>query len=203
LENLKEMATRTSSRRIGSQTSAARDAIIQGAAQVLLEEGAAGLTGANVAKRAGVKAHMVHYYFRTMDDLVLALVRQHGALGLKNTARAIASDEPLRALWEIEIAYKWGIVAMEFSAFAVRRDIIRAEMARYIEDMRSLQAEGIARHFQLRGIECPIPPMALTIMISGIARQIVREKEFDVALGHSEMFAVVERFIDQLPRRGD
>jgi hypothetical protein len=76
-------------------------------------------------------------------------------------------------------------------------------MARYIEDMRSLQAEGIERHFQLRGIECPIPPTALTIMIAGIARQIVREKEFDVALGHDEMTKVVEDFLGSLPKRGD
>jgi AcrR family transcriptional regulator len=197
------MAASASNRRIGSQTSAAREAIVNAAARVLLEEGAAGLTAASVAKQAGVKAHMVHYYFRTIDDLVLALVRQHGALGLKNTARAIASDEPLRALWEIEIAYKWSIVAMEFSALAVRRENVRAEMARFIEDMRALQAEGIERHFQLRGIECPLPPTALTIMIAGIARQIVREKEFDVALGHDEMARLVEDFLASLPKRGD
>lgn len=195
------MALKVSTRRIGSQTSAVRDTIIAAAAQVLQEEGAASLTATSVAKRAGVKAHMVHYYFRSIDDLVLALVRQHGALGLKNTARAIASDEPLRALWDIEMAYKWGVVAMEFSALAVHRDAVRTEMTRFIEDMRNLQAEGIARHFQLRGVECPIPPMALTIMISGIARQLVREKAFNVGLGHQEMLAVVEQFLESLPKR--
>lgn len=196
------MASTASTRRIGSQTSAARNAILKAAAQVLQEVGAAGLTANSVAKRAGVKAHMVHYYFRSIDDLVLALVRQHGALGLKNTARAIASDEPLRALWEIETAYKWSTVAMELSAFAIRRDVVRAEMTRYIEDIRNLQAEGMKRHFQLRGIECPIPPMALTIMVAGIARQIGREKEFNVSLGHEEMVAVVEGFLTNLPKRG-
>ena len=68
---------------------------------------------------ADVKPHLVHYYFRTIDDLVLELVRTHGALGLKNTARAIASDEPLRALWELEMSYKWGVVAMELGSLAV------------------------------------------------------------------------------------
>jgi AcrR family transcriptional regulator len=195
------MASTASTRRIGSQTSAARDAILKAAVQVLQEVGAAGLTANSVAKKAGVKAHMVHYYFRSIDDLVLALVRQHGALGLKNTARAIASDEPLRALWEIETAYKWSTVAMELSSLAIRRDVVRAEMTRYIEDMRNLQAEGMKRHFQLRGIECPIPPMALTIMVAGIARQIGREKAFNVSLGHEEMVAVVEGFLTNLPKR--
>lgn len=192
------MPASASNRRIGSQTSAGRDEILKAAILVLQEEGAASLTASNVAKKAGVKAHMVHYYFRSMEDLVLALIRQHGALGLKNTARAIASDEPLRALWEVETSFKWMSVAIELSAFAVHREIARTEMMRYIEDMRSLQAEGIKRHFQLRGIECPIPPMALTIMVAGIARQIGREKEFNVSLGHDEMTAVVEEFLNSL-----
>lgn len=187
-----------STRRIGSQTSATREAIVKAAGTVLLEDGAAGLTANNVAKKADVKAHMVHYYFRSMEDLVLALIRQHGALGLKNTARAIASDEPLRALWEIEHSFKWSVVAMEFSTFASRHNTVREELARYIEDLRNLQAEGIAKHYELRGQPLPIPPMALSLMIAGIARQMVREKEFHVSLGHEEMIAVVDTFLASL-----
>ncbi|MEJ5979279.1 TetR/AcrR family transcriptional regulator [Novosphingobium sp. PS1R-30] len=198
MESPAKTAAAKSTRRIGAQNSAGRDAILKAAIGVLQEEGAAGLTASNVAKKADVKAHMVHYYFRSIEDLVLALIRQHGSLGLKNTARAIASDEPLRALWEVETSFKWMSVAMELSNIAIRREDMRAEMMRYIEDMRNLQAEGIQRHFQLRGIECAVPPKALTIMVAGIARQIVREKEFDVSLGHDEMAAVVETFLDSL-----
>lgn len=198
MESPAKTAAAKSTRRIGAQNSAGRDAILKAAIGVLQEEGAAGLTASNVAKRADVKAHMVHYYFRSIEDLVLALIRQHGSLGLKNTARAIASDEPLRALWEVETSFKWMSVAMELSNIAIRREDMKAEMMRYIEDMRNLQAEGIQRHFQLRGIECAVPPMALTIMVAGIARQIVREKEFDVSLGHDEMATVVEMFLENL-----
>ena len=191
-------ASARTSRRIGAQNSAGREAILKAAIAVLQEEGAAGLTASKIARKADVKAHMVHYYFRSIEDLVIALIRQHGSLGLKNTARAIASDQPLRALWEIETSFKWMSVAMELSSIAVRREDMRAEMMRYIEDMRSLQAEGIERHFQLRGIDCPIPAAALTIMVAGIARQMVREKEFNVSLGHAEMAEVVETFLDNL-----
>jgi AcrR family transcriptional regulator len=191
-----------STRRIGSETSATRDSIVKAAVQVLQDQGAQALTASQIALKAGVKPHMVHYYFRTIDDLVLELVRTHGALGLKNTARAIASDEPLRALWELEMGYKWGVVAMELSSLAFHRDVVRAEMMRYIEDIRSLQAEGIARHFQLRGVDSPFPPVAITLMIAAIARQIVREKAFDVSLGHEEMIGVVEDMLSRLPNAG-
>jgi TetR/AcrR family transcriptional regulator len=188
-----------SKRRIGSENSATRDSIMKAAIKVLQEHGAQALTASEIADKAGVKAHLVHYYFRSIDDLVLELVRTHGTLGLKNTARAIASDEPLRALWDIEMGFKWGIVATELANLAVHRPAVRAEMMRYIEDMRSLQAEAIARHFQLRGFESPFPPLAITMMIAAIARQIWREKAFNVSLGHEEMIAVVEGMLAQLP----
>jgi AcrR family transcriptional regulator len=188
-----------STRRIGSERSATRDSILKAAVQVLQEQGAQALTASQIALKAGVKPHLVHYYFRTIDDLVLELVRTHGALGLKNTARAIASDEPLRALWELEMGFKWGVVAMELGSLAVHRDVVRKEMMRYIEDIRSLQAEGIARHFQLRDVDSPFPPLAITLMIAAIARQIVREKAYNVSLGHEEMIGVVEDMLSRLP----
>lgn len=184
-----------SGRRLGSEQSATRELIIKAAVEVLQDEGAAKLTAARIAEKAGVKAHMVHYYFRTMEDLVTALVRSHGQMGLKNTARAIASDEPLRALWELEIAYKWGVAAMEFSTIASHSPTAQDELRRYIEEIRSVQAEALARHFELRGLECPFPPLAITVMIASIARQLVREKAFGVTLGHAEAAAVVDDFL--------
>jgi AcrR family transcriptional regulator len=188
-------------RRIGSETSATRDAIIKAAVEVLQDEGAQGLTAGQIAQKAGVKPHLIHYYFRTIDDLILELVRVHGDLGIKNSARAIASDEPLRALWELEMAFRWSVVAMELGALAAHREVVRAEMMRSIEQIRGLQAEAIERHFQLRGIESPFPPLAITMMISAIARQLAREKAFNVTLGHREMIAVVEDLLAQLPNR--
>lgn len=184
-----------SARRLGSEQSATREMIIKAAVEVLQDEGAAKLTAARIADKAGVKAHLVHYYFRTMEDLVIALVRTHGQIGLKNTARAIASDEPLRALWELEVAYKWSTAAMEFSAFASHSATAQQELKRYIEEIRSVQAEALTRHFELRGVACPFPPLAITLIISSIARQLVREKAVGVTLGHEQVIAIVDEFL--------
>jgi AcrR family transcriptional regulator len=175
--------------------------IIKAAVEVLQDEGAAKLTAARIAKQAGVKAHLVHYYFRTMDDLITAVVRTHGQTGLKNSARAIASDEPLRALWDLEMAFKWSTAAMEFSTIASRKSDMQEELKRYIEEIRSVQAEALTRHFELRGIESPFPPLALTLVIPAIARQLTREKALGVTLGHREAIAVVEEFLSGFTAR--
>lgn len=119
-----------SSRRIGSESSATRELIINAAVEVLQEEGAERLTAARIADKAGVKPHLVHYYFRSMEDLVIAVIRSYGRLGLTNAARAIASDEPLRALWDIELTFKWSSAAVEWSSMATHRDTAREELKR-------------------------------------------------------------------------
>lgn len=190
----------TSQRRIGSETSATRAAIVKAAFTVLQDKGSSHFTASEIAREAGVKPHMIHYYFRTIDDLVLTLVKTLATTGLKNTARAIASGDPLKALWNVEIGSGSSIAIMELGALAVHREDVREEMARSMEAMRTIQAEAIARHFELRGIECPIPPASLTLTIAGIARQMVRERAFGVSLGHAEMSAVVEDLIAGLAK---
>jgi AcrR family transcriptional regulator len=187
-----------SGRRLGSTSSATRELIINAAVEVLQEEGAVRLTAARIAQQAGIKPHMVHYYFRSMDDLVIALVRSYGRLGLKNAARAIASDQPLRALWEVEISFRWNAAATEFGSLGYHRAAIREELKRQIEEIRTLQAEAITRHFQLRGIDSPVPPLALTLILASIARQLLRETEFGVTLGHEETFQVVEEYLGKI-----
>lgn len=184
-----------STRRIGSENSATRAAILKAALEVLQDQGGGHFTASAVARRAGLKPHMVHYYFRSIDDLVLALVKMLGATGLKNSARAIASDNPLKALWDIEMGSKSSVAIMELGALAVHRDDIRAEMGRHIEQLRIVQAEAVARYLELRGIEPPVPPMSLTLVIAAIARQMVRERDFGVSLGHAELTAAVEAML--------
>src|SRR3546814_5823567 len=65
-----------SERRIGSEDSETRSALLDAAQKLMLEEGYPGVTSRRVAATAGLKPQPLHYYFRTMDDLYLALFRR-------------------------------------------------------------------------------------------------------------------------------
>lgn len=191
----------TSKRRIGSETSATRAAILKAALQVLQDQGSSHFTASEIGRAAGVKPHMIHYYFRTIDDLVLALVKMLGTTGLKNTARAITSGDPLKALWNVEIGSSSSVAIMELGALAVHREDVRLEMARSMEAMRTIQTEAITKYLEMREIECPFPPATLALMIAGISRQMVRERAFGVSLGHEEMTAAIEDLLAGLANR--
>ena len=53
----------------------ARERLMEATAQIMRDEGYAAATSRRVAARAGVRSALVYYYFPTMDDLFLAVLR--------------------------------------------------------------------------------------------------------------------------------
>src|SRR5204862_323990 len=137
------MATAPSPRRIGAEDSKTRAQLLDAAEHLMIEEGYAAVTSRRVAAKAGLKPQLVHYYFRTMDDLFVALVRRGAEQNLKRQARALASPQPLRALWAFSTDPAGTAFIMEISALANHRKEIRAEWAAYAEQFRQLQNEAL------------------------------------------------------------
>jgi AcrR family transcriptional regulator len=184
-----------SPRRIGMESSATRALLLDAAARIIQKQGYAALTSRRVATEAGQKPQLVHYYFRTMDDLLLALVRRGGDETFKRLARAVASKEPLRALWELSMDPAATVVTMEIMAVANHRDTICSEARRYAEQYRNIQAEAISQHLELRGIKTKVPPLAVTLIMAGITQVLLREKALGMTLGHQEVERGVEDWL--------
>src|SRR5271163_3490950 len=97
-----DMSSQTgTARRLGAETSKSRAALLDAAERLMLQEGYAAVTSRRVAASAGLKPQLVHYYFRTMDDLFLALFRRRAEQGLERQVQALASRKPLWALWDL------------------------------------------------------------------------------------------------------
>jgi AcrR family transcriptional regulator len=166
----------------------------------MLEEGYAAVTSRRVAAEAGLKPQLVHYYFRTMDDLFLALFRQRAAQGLERQARALASEQPLWALWELSRDSRGTALTMEFTALANHRKAVRAEIASYAERYRAEQLKVIAELFARYGVnEDRLPAVVGTVLMTSISRfLVIEEVTLGMASGHAETVAFVEQFLGEL-----
>src|SRR3954452_21680260 len=87
-------------RRTGSKDSATRAVLLDAAERLLLSEGYAAVTSRRVSAEAGVKPPLVHYYFRTMDDLFVALYRSRADAGLARARQGPPDPRPRRARWQ-------------------------------------------------------------------------------------------------------
>ena len=187
----------TTPRRIGTETSKTRTALLEAAEKLMLEEGYAAVTSRRVAARAGLKPQLVYYYFRAMDDLFLALFRRRAAQGLERQAQALASAQPLWALWDLSRDPRGTALTMEFIALANHRKAIRAEISSAAERFRADQLEGIEAVLERYGIGADkCPPIVFTVLLSSISRFLVIEREtLGMSTGHEETVAFVEDFL--------
>jgi AcrR family transcriptional regulator len=137
--------------RVGRE-SATRNALMEATAQIMLEEGYAAASSRKVAARAGVKPALVHYYFPSMDDLFVAVLRAGAETNLQHQRDALANEEPLRTLWRLNHAHG-SQLWMEFMALANHRKAIRSEIAFYAERFRDLEESAVTLALRAHGVD--------------------------------------------------
>jgi AcrR family transcriptional regulator len=133
----------TSARRIGAPDAKNRGLLLDAAEQLMIEEGYAAVTSRRLAHKAGLKPQLVHYYFRTMEELFLEVFRRRAEEGLEVQARALQSPQPLWALWRFGTDPAFTRISMEFMALANHRKEMRAEIAYYAERFREEQRQAV------------------------------------------------------------
>lgn len=186
-------------RRIGAESSATRTLILEAAEALVRDEGYSAVSTRRVASMAGLKPSLVHYYFPTTDDLWLALCRRGSEYSDQMIDQALASEYPLRALWDFFADSSRTAISIEFLALANHRKAIRAEMLAHSEAMRERQVELLSRLFAERIAGRPgCPPAGLSLILAAVGRALIMEGALGVTSGHSEARAFIGEWLDQL-----
>ena len=193
------VATVRSTRRIGAEDSKTRAQLLDAAEELLVDEGYAAVTSRQLAAKAGLKPQLVHYYFRTMDDLFIAVLQRRADRDMAGFERAIAADGSLRNLWRLNTDMRGARFTIEFAALANHRKAIRAEMARYAERFRAAQLEALRAALEAHGVsEDELPPVVAQLLMTGAAQVMALEDALGVTSGHRAATTFIKRFIEQL-----
>ncbi|WP_025737980.1 TetR/AcrR family transcriptional regulator [Mycobacterium genavense] len=189
----------TSSRRIGAPDAKNRGLLLDTAEQVMLEEGYAAVTSRRLANKAGLKPQLVHYYFRTMEELFLEVFRRRGEEALEVHAQLMKSPQPLWALWRFGTDPAFTRISMEFMALANHRKEMRAQIAYYAERLREDQRQAVTaaleRHGQVRE---DVPPVVWTVLMSSLSWFLVLEQAVGIYGGHAETVELVESYLRRI-----
>lgn len=195
--------TQASARRIGATDSESRTKLLDAAEALLLDEGYASVTSRRVAAKAGLKPQLVHYYFRTMDDLFLEVFRRRADENLAHFEKAIEDDGSLRNIWERNADPRGAAFTIEFVALANHRKEIRAEIARYAERFRAAQVDAMRTALHRCGVaDDDLPPIVALLAITGLSQIMAIEGALGMTSGHDTTVAFVEQTIDRIEKRG-
>ena len=186
-------------RRSGSETSETRTRLLDVTEQVMLADGYAAVTSRRVAADAGVTPALVHYYFKTIDDLFLAVIRRRGAQYAKRQERALSSPRPIHALWELSTDRAGTGLLMEFIALANHRKVIAVEIAEQVAESRQAQLEalqGLIGTTDAAGDD--LSPEAMLVLIASVSRTIALEESLGMDAGLKQTAEFVERLIARI-----
>ena len=180
-----------------------RNAILDAAERLMVEEGYAAVTSRRVAALAGVNSALVHYYFDTMDGLFVALFRRGADRSFARLDAVLSSDRPLRSFWEFIHDRSNSARTMEFIALANHRKEIRSEIGDYSRKFRKRELELLSEVLAGYGLDPQRwPPASLVLALSGISRFLLIEEAFGIDEGHAETVALIEREIAALEGDG-
>ena len=177
----------------------ARSKLIEATARIMREEGYAAATSRRVAAEAGVKQALVYYYFPTMDDLFLDVLRAGAEAALVRMRALLADDDPLQALWLMNSDPALTTLNAEFMALANHRKSIGAELKAYAERVRDIETAAVTMVLRANDIDLETyPPVAISMLIAQTARSLCNENAVGVTQGHDELRVFVQRQISLL-----
>jgi AcrR family transcriptional regulator len=170
--------------------------------RLMVPEGYAAVTSRRVAIEAGVTAPLVHYYFPSLDDLFVALLRRRAEQQLERHKRLLAADEPLRALWKFNVDRAAAQIVTEFIGLSNHRESVRGEFAAYAERFRAIELAALEEaladgRLDLGGAS----PAGLLVLLSTAARGLVNEESVGISTGHREVHELVEDLMARAERK--
>jgi AcrR family transcriptional regulator len=193
----KASATSSTTRRRGPGDSKTRAALIGAASQLILEQGYEAVTARSVAARAGVHSGLVHYYFHSMDSLLLAVFREGADANLRRQERALTSPNPLTELWKVNSDPRGVKLQQEFMVLAYRDEAIRSEIAAYAARFREIEKQALAPLLQVAG-ESGLSAAAASVLIDSLARTIALERSLGLTDGHKDIEKLVANYLQRV-----
>jgi AcrR family transcriptional regulator len=182
-----------STRRIGGPEAKNRSVLLDAAQSLMLEEGYPAVTSRRVAEKAELKPQLVHYYFRTMDELFLAVFRRLAEQGLAAQAQALESPQPLWSLWRFMTDPSSTRLTLEFMGLANHRKALHAEISHYAKRSREEQTKALTTVLERYGIDMrQVPAVVWTFFATGASQVLIFERSLGMALGHTEILKFLE-----------
>lgn len=147
----------------------------------MLEMGYAGVSSRKVAAQADLKSNLLHYYFRTMDDLFIAVFRRMETLYFAGLEEAAASERPLHALWALYLDAASSRLILEFNALACHRPAVREVLAQSAVADRQATIELLSSVFDRYGLDPSAPPAGVVATtIAALARSTAIERSLGI-----------------------
>ena len=184
----------------------ATDALLDAAEQLLLEIGYSAITVRKVAERAGVNHGLVHYYFGSMEDLLLRVVERFTEALIERQKAMYAAGTPFIDKWRQAMRFLdedadsgYHKVWFEMQAIgwndAAVRDRLQRVHQQWVDVVTPAFEVGLA---ELGVDRRRFPTKAVVSLVITFNQGIMLERLSGVDSGHRDLLRMVDRMLERL-----
>jgi len=184
----------------------ATDALLDAAEHLLVEVGYAQITTRRLAERAGVNHGLVHYYFGSMEDLLLRVVERFTDQLIERQQAMYAADSPFIEKWRQAMGFLdedaesgYTKVWLEMQAMAWNHGQIRERIQkvhrRWFDVVTPAFDAGLA---ELGVDRRRFPTKAVVSLVVTFNQGVMLEKLTGVDSGHRELLRMIDRTLERL-----
>ena len=186
------------------------EAFLDAAERLLIEVGYAGITTRRLASEAGLNQGLVHYYFGSLDEVLLQALQRFTARLIERQRSLYEADVPFIDKWrrameylEQDLAAGYPKIWLELQALGWNRPEIRERIARVNEQWRTVLTEAFEKAADEYGLEPrQFPRDALVSLVMTFNQGIELERLSRISKGHDELFAWIDRWLESLEETG-
>jgi AcrR family transcriptional regulator len=185
-----------------SRRTTATTALLDAAERLLIESGYAGLTTRRVAAEAGVNHGLVHYYFGSMEELLLQVLERFTDRLIERQTAMYAADVPFLEKWrtamrwlEKDVQAGYPKVWWELQAMAWNHPEMRGRLVRVDETWRNLLRAHFADALDEYGIDFPLEAVVALVITFNKGVQI--EQLSGIGTGHRELLDWIDGWLEE------
>jgi AcrR family transcriptional regulator len=178
----------------------AEEALLDAAERLLVEVGHAGITTRRLADEAGVNHGLVHYYFGSIENLLMRVLERFTAALTARQRAMYAADTPFIEKWRLAMRYlvaddaTYEKVWLELQALAWNRPELGEHLTRVNDEWRAVLTEAFAGPRDRYGIEMPLD--ALVSLVMTLNEGIMLERLSGIETGHAELLEWIDGWME-------
>lgn len=186
-------ATKTTAR------SAAEESLLDAAERLLVDAGHAGITTRRLAEEAGVNHGLVHYYFGSVENLLVRALERFTD-GLIERQRALyASELPFIEKWRTAMRYlvnedhTYEKIWLELQALAWNDQRLRDRLAAVNAEWRAVLTDAFREPHRELGIEMPLEAAVSFVITFNLG--VIVERLGGIDEGHAQLLDWIDGWL--------
>jgi AcrR family transcriptional regulator len=175
-------------------------ALLDAAERLLVEIGAAGITTRRVADEAGVNHGLVHYYFGSVEQLLVRVLERFTERLVERQRRMYAADAPSLEKWRKAMAYldedrPYQKLWFELQALAWNRPELQERLTQVHAEWRAVLSDAFASVRDELGLDLPLE--ALVTLVYTFNEGIMLERLSGIETGHQELLDWIDAWLEK------